>query len=248
MTSAPSHTNGRTAARLELPMWPAAPVPELSADQVLESVSALREDIRDGLLYTHHRANTNTSKTLEVTAFSYALIELLVERGILTVEELDERKRQVAARLAVKFRDDGMGVVRQEPEVDKYTFEQAVTIDCASRLSLCRAACCRLQFALSRQDVEEGVVQWEFARPYLIRRKANGSCFHLDDATAGCAVYAQRPLPCRGYDCRQDGRIWSDFEGRVVSPDLARLFPDDGPDQPPASETQPPEPRGAHRP
>lgn len=226
MTSAPVRGNGSTSGRLELPIWP-ADQESRSAAATREMVDALRNDVRDGLLYGHHRANTNTSKTLEVTAFSYALIELLVERGLLTVEELDERKKQVGARLAEKFRDDGMGVVRQEPEVDKYAFEETVTIDCASRLPFCRAACCRLQFALSRQDVEERVVEWEFARPYLIKRKPNGACVHLDERTAGCSVYAQRPLPCRGYDCRQDDRIWTDFEQRIVSPKLASLFPEE---------------------
>src|SRR5215471_7721813 len=80
----------------------------------------LRQELAGGLLYCHDRANTNTSKTLEVSAFAYALIELLIEKGLLTEDELNERKRQVAARLAEKFRDNGMGVVRQEPEYDKY--------------------------------------------------------------------------------------------------------------------------------
>ena len=42
---------------------------------VLES---LRDELARGLMYTHSRANANTSKMLEVAAFSYALIELLI--------------------------------------------------------------------------------------------------------------------------------------------------------------------------
>jgi hypothetical protein len=114
-------------------------------DAVDSTVAAVLEELHDevggGLLYAHHRANANTSKTLEVASFAYALIELLVDKGLLTVEELDERKRLVAARLAEKFRDQGMGVVRQEPEHDKYRFEDGVRIDCENRVPLCRAAC-----------------------------------------------------------------------------------------------------------
>ena len=36
----------------------------------------LRQQIAEGLLYTHSRLNANTSKTLEATAFLYALVEL----------------------------------------------------------------------------------------------------------------------------------------------------------------------------
>jgi hypothetical protein len=193
-----------------------------------EVLEELRRELSGGLLYAHHRANGNTSKVLEVTSFAYALIELLVEKGLLTVEELDERKRQVAARLAEKFRDNGMGVVRQEPEYDKYNLEGGVQIDCQSRLQFCRAACCRLQFALSRQDVEEGILKWEFARPYMIKQGQDGYCAHLDRQGCRCSVYQQRPVPCRAYDCRKDQRIWVDFERRIVNPDLEKLFQHNG--------------------
>jgi Fe-S-cluster containining protein len=197
----------------------------LSVTEVLE---ALRQEVGGGMLYTHHRANANTSKTLEVTSFAYALIELLVEKGLLTVEELDERKRQVAARLSEKFRDNGMGVVRQEPEYDKYNLEGGVQIDCESRLAFCRAACCRLKFALSRQDVEEGILKWDFAPPYMIKQGQDGYCVHLDRQGCRCSVYQQRPVPCRAYDCRHDQRIWLDFERKVVNPELEKLFQQDG--------------------
>src|SRR6266542_2363514 len=72
---------------------------------ILAEISQLDSQLSSGLLYTHHRANANTRKTLEVASFAYALIELLAEKGLITVEELDERKRAVAERLAEKFRD-----------------------------------------------------------------------------------------------------------------------------------------------
>jgi hypothetical protein len=191
-------------------------------------IEELRGEVSGGLLYAHHRANGNTTKVLEVSSFAYALIELLVEKGLLTVDELDERKRQVAARLAEKFRDNGMGVVRQEPEYDKYNLDGGVEIDCESRLPFCRAACCRLQFALSRQDVEEGVLKWEFARPYMIKQDQDGHCVHLDRQSCRCSVYQHRPVPCRAYDCRKDQRIWVDFERKIVNPNLEKLFQHNG--------------------
>jgi Fe-S-cluster containining protein len=184
----------------------------------------LRDEVARGLEYTHHRANTNTGKVLEVASFAYAAIELLVEQGVLTVDDVDQRKKAVADRLVEKFCDDGMGVVRTEPEIDKYAFDGGVEIDCENRIPICRAACCRLSFALSRQDVEEGVVQWDFARPYMIAQGEDGYCAHLDRTSRRCGVYEHRPVACRGYDCRRDSRIWADFENRVPSPDLERLF------------------------
>jgi Fe-S-cluster containining protein len=212
---APAPANG--AAKRVIPL----PVIRPEADRAAE---ALRAEVAEGMLYAHYRANANTSRTLESAAFSYALIELLAERGVITIAELDERKRIVAERLEAKYREQGMGVMRQEAEADKYAFGGGPEIDCASRLHLCKAACCRLNFALSKQDVEEGVVQWEFGRPYMIRHGADGYCAHLDREGCRCGVYQHRPYPCRAYDCRGDERIWADFEARIPSDHLARLL------------------------
>jgi len=177
-----------------------------------------------GLLYCHHRENTNTEKLLEVAAFAYSLIELLLEKGLLTEEELNERKRQVARRMVEKLKDNAMGVMLQQPESDKYGYESSVKIDCENRVHLCKAACCRLGFALSRQDLEEGVVRWDLSRPYMIRRGEDGYCTHLERGSCRCTIYRHRPLPCRAYDCRNDRRIWADFEDKIVSPELEKLF------------------------
>src|SRR5262245_13723723 len=69
----------------------------------------LRQEIVGGLLYCHDRANTNTGKLLEVTSFAYALIELLAEKGLLTIAELDARKKIVGKRLVEKLKENGMG-------------------------------------------------------------------------------------------------------------------------------------------
>ncbi len=54
-----------------------------------------RREVAEGLLYTHTRINDSTKKTLEAASFLYALIELLNEKGLVSIEELDERKKQV---------------------------------------------------------------------------------------------------------------------------------------------------------
>lgn len=61
-------------------------------------------------------------------------------------------------------------------------------------------------------------MQWDPGQPYMIARGEDGFCVHMDRETRGCTVYEQRPIPCRGYDCRQDRRIWLDFDAGVVNP------------------------------
>ena len=217
-----------------------------------EPARDLRKEVAEGLLYTHSRLHTNSRKTLEAASFLYALIEIMCEQGLIGVEELDERKRAVEQRLAAQFKEQGSGVLLQDPEYDKYTFEAEVEIDCPSRLHLCKAACCRLPFALSKQDVREGIVHWDLGQPYLIAQGADGYCTHLDRESFRCTVREHRPVPCRAYDCRQDTRIWLDFERRIVNPRIDRpdwpqcevAAPDSAAAQAPG---QPAHPRGGDR-
>lgn len=197
---------------------------ERAAESEASPLEQLRDNVAEGFMYAHSRANANTSKVLEVASFSYALIELLLERGVISVEELDERKKQIGQRLVEKFTEKGMGVALTNDEQDKYAFESGVQIDCENRLHLCRGACCRLTFALTVQDLEEGTVKWDLGRPYMIRHNPDGYCHHIERGTKRCGIYESRPVVCRSYDCRKDKRIWADFENKVVSPDLENLF------------------------
>ena len=191
-----------------------------------DTLESVRSELVAGLLYAHDRVNADSSKLLETTAFLYAAIELLAERGLISIAELDERKRTVMERLGRIFLKRGMGVVLLEPEADKYTYPDVAEVDCAARIHLCHAACCRLSFALSQQDVEEGILRWELGDPYMGRREADGYCHHLDRATLRCSVREHRPIPCRAYTCKQDRRIWKDFDGMEPQPDLAESFRD----------------------
>jgi len=184
----------------------------------------LRKEIVAGLVYTHSRANANTSRALETTTFLYALIELLTQKGILTIEELDARKDQIADRVEKRFLSEGMGVVLQDPEQDKYAFAGEAHVDCENRVHLCKAACCRMLFPLSRQDIAERIIVWDLESPYLIAQTEDGYCRHLDRTSCRCTVREHRPIPCRAYDCSNDPRIWSDFANYVINPELERLF------------------------
>jgi Fe-S-cluster containining protein len=203
----------------------------MSLDQsAQQSDEQLREEVTGGFLYCHSRLNANTSKLLESSSFLYALVELLTDKGLVQIGELDAKKKEVAARLLEKYLDKGMGVAMQEDEQDKYSFTGTVEIDCENRVRLCKAACCRMSFALSRQDVEEGVIKWDLARPYLIAQGEDGYCCHLDRTTKCCKAREHRPLACRGYDCRKDKRVWVDFEKKIVNPELDQLFTQNQPD------------------
>jgi hypothetical protein len=182
----------------------------------------LRRRVAEGIAYAHARLNATTSRILDASAFLYALVELLDERGVVSIDELDARKDAVGERLVRQIQETGDGVVVQDPEFDKYHYESEVEIDCPSLIPLCQAACCKLPWALSKQDIREGIVRWELGRPYLNERRADGYCCHNDRETRLCTIRENRPVPCRAFDCRNDRRIWVDFERRIPNPNIGR--------------------------
>lgn len=106
--------------------------------------------------------------------------------------------------------------VRLTVVADKY-LDEGPDIDCASRLHLCEARCCRFEIALSAQDIREDI-PFELSRPYMLPRDPHTKqCVCLDEGGA-CTIYAKRPASCRVYDCRADPRVWIDFEARLPAP------------------------------
>jgi Fe-S-cluster containining protein len=153
---------------------------------------------------------------MELRAQVLALTEALAAGGAVDVSALRERASAALERL----RAAADGVQIGDPSIDKY---QATSppIPCAELLPLCRARCCTLEFALSTQDLDEGTVRWDHGRPYMVLRRADGYCHHNEPDGFGCGVYAQRPLPCRVFDCRGDRRIWTDYDRRIPAPPSA---------------------------
>ena len=101
---------------------------------------------------------------------------------------------------------------------NKYEVESA-DVPCAELIALCQGRCCTYAFPLSTADLDEGVIRWDYGRPYTIRQRASdGRCVHNDPATRACTVHAQRPIVCRKYDCRDDKRVWIDYEKRIPAP------------------------------
>jgi hypothetical protein len=136
------------------------------------------------------------------------LLDVLILRG-----QLPDSFR----RLAKKVQADRGVKIRLSMVDDKYTVESPA-IDCASRIPLCGARCCSFDVVLSRQDLVERKLPFVIERPYeLPRDPITKQCACMDERGA-CTTYEYRPATCRSYDCREDRRVWLDFEARIPAP------------------------------
>jgi len=176
-------------------------------------------EILDGFLYSYRQMDTSAVKLFEASVHLYALAELLIDKGIICTEELEERKKEVKKRLNQSYKDAEIGVRVRRQEIDKYAITNEVKIDCENRMHLCRGACCSFDYPLTMQDIKEGV-RWRLGRPFMNAHGADGYCVHWQRDNAKCSIYECRPAVCREYDCRQDSRVWTDFEKMVINPEL----------------------------
>lgn len=122
----------------------------------------------------------------------------------------EDRRPRVLEMLAAfeKTLEKGVAAIYGDESDD----EADADVDCGRYLNSCRARCCTLMFALTKDEVELGMVQYNRQRPYFIARDADGLCPHLDRQNLRCEVWENRPLRCRRYDCCDNRDIWP--EGR----------------------------------
>jgi Fe-S-cluster containining protein len=178
------------------------------------SADPAREEVERGLRFAHVMLSVNQEQGNEAVAYVQALADLLVAKGIIRDEELEaplEQARQEVEKVP-------MPRVRLSEMGDKYAEGESVEIDCENRIPLCQARCCTFRFFLTKQDLDEGVAKWDYGNPYWIKQAADGYCTHSDPTTRGCTIHAKRPHVCRKYDCRNDKRVWIDFEKRIPAP------------------------------
>jgi hypothetical protein len=171
---------------------------------VSDPLSALERQVEQGNLFTHSELTKQSHRTGESEALLNGLVALLVQQKVVDADELmaivDQARDHVEQSVSVALRTDE---VTEEP-----------LIDCASRIHVCKAVCCRLHFALNVHEIESGVMKWELGRPYFNRHGDDGYCHQWE---GGCTIYEDRPNPCRVYSCEHDDRIWKDFEAMELN-------------------------------
>ena len=200
-------------------------IPENDRDSSETSTSdldKLEKELAGGLRFANLLGSFSQETAKENAILLHSLVEVLVSKGLIHIHELEKRKKTLTESLGQEDEQNPKVYLVDAP--NKYA-QDCVNIDCASYHPICRARCCTLWFALSVQDLDEGIARWNYSHPYGIAQGPDGSCIHLDHTSRRCTIYEKRPLVCRAYDCRADKRIWLDFEKGLINPELGSRLP-----------------------
>jgi Fe-S-cluster containining protein len=183
-------------------------------DQPAGSEQPLDRQLGRAAIRSQRLFNRSFERLSELEALLLGLIDSLVTRGVVNEADVRAASERMAAELGE--RDDAA-----PHAVDLRTDDPAgrpeLVVDCARRMPVCQAVCCKLAVTLSAAEVESGRLRWDLGRPYQLRREKDGWCSHNERGTGRCTVYADRPGPCRQYSCATDGRIWKDFEAMELN-------------------------------
>ena len=114
----------------------------------------------------------------------------------------EEKER--AIRMLKKMLAMGIGVVYGDEDLN----EPDGKVDCTSLLDGCKSRCCTFNFALTKEEAEKGIIEYNQDRKFFIAREEDGYCPHMDRQTYACNVYENRPNRCRVYDCTGDANVW----------------------------------------
>lgn len=181
-------------------------------DRDRPGIAALEQQVVNGALHTHTIDSRLAERVHALESTLYGVVELLVNKRVIGESEVAEQAHRMADAIEQRGeRATGGVALRVDPPGEAATAE----VDCATRLSVCKAVCCQLSFPLSADEVEAREIAWDLGRPYFIRHDASGACTH-QGSTGACTVYDRRPGPCRRYSCASDERIWLDFPNRVL--------------------------------
>lgn len=145
-----------------------------------------------------------------------ALVEVLIAKGLVSLNELDRRRAMVDPSLTEE-RSAGYVLPTLHPTSTRGP-APTQSMNCAERHAECASACCSMfNVYLNAEEVQSGRFRWDLAEPYRLLRQPDGACVYLDRETRHCAIWDQRPAVCREYTCASDQRVWRDFPGHIVS-------------------------------
>lgn len=182
-----------------------------------DPLDELDRQVERASLFTHASFDRIAMRASGIQAELHELVEVLREKGILDSGDLQPATPVVPQAEGAEEDPPGPGWPAIALRGEGAAPRPVVEVNCAERMHVCHAVCCKLSFPLTAPEVDAGKVRFDLGFPYFIRHDADGYCTHNDRATGRCNVYHDRPGICGHYSCAGDERIWKDFEAMELN-------------------------------
>lgn len=182
---------------------------------------SIEKNMEEASLFTHTILSNYAHRINAVETFLYGMADTLMKKGIIEKDDIKQSAIQVQQEIREKGEELHPGLALRVDGKQKQDF---VSVNCNERMHICKAVCCKLDFALNAREVESGKLKWELGRPYYIRHKSNGYCIYWEEEEPGCSIYDDRPPTCKAFSCANDKRLWKDFDNMVLNQEWIDKF------------------------
>jgi Fe-S-cluster containining protein len=184
-----------------------------------DPLAELDRQVERASLFTHASFDRIASRASGIRSELHELVDVLRSKGVLSEDDLRRAEAEASPDPPAGESPDSGGVPWPTIalRVERGGAAPSVEVNCAERMHVCHAVCCKLHFALTAEEVDAGKVRFDLGFPYMIRHDSDGYCTHNDRRTGFCGIYADRPGVCRRYSCANDQRIWKDFDGMELN-------------------------------
>ncbi|MDH3974168.1 MAG: YkgJ family cysteine cluster protein [Deltaproteobacteria bacterium] len=186
-------------------------MPEPKINNNDKTLSELERQLERSGFFTHSSLSNQAERINEIESFLYGLLDTLIAQDLLDKKRFEETVKKVRDETLQKKEHFHACIAISEDNNGEASHDFD-PVNCEERLGICKGICCKLNFALSIDEIESGKIKWDLGQPYFIRQNTNGYCYHLDLEKHCCSIYADRPKVCFKYSCANDKRIWKDFE------------------------------------
>src|SRR5690554_4681188 len=141
------------------------------------ALDELERQVERSGFFSHSSLSRQAERINEIESFLYGLVDTLILKGIVDKDAFEETVRKVREEVIEKqeYLHAGVAVGGNEPSESVFT-----PVNCEERMHICQAVCCKLNFALSVEEIESGKIRWDLGQPYFIRHNKNGYCCHVD--------------------------------------------------------------------
>ena len=106
-----------------------------------------------GSLFTHSALSRQSARINEIESFLFAIIDVLTQKGITPPDDLKQAVEGVRKEMVEKGELSHPGLALR---VDGEDDNEFIPVNCNERMHICEAVCCKLNFALSAEEVEGG--------------------------------------------------------------------------------------------
>ena len=154
-------------------------------DGLEESVRAdleeLREEYERGMRFVHVISMQLKQDLYDTVTQMSAFIDAAAENGVVEREDLEKRYESSRQREYERIRSHAVVQIAEPSSATPVVTGDA--LDCQSRLHLCKARCCTFDVTLSTEDLDKGVIRWDYGRPYKLKSELMAIVFIAAEGT-----------------------------------------------------------------